>query len=162
MRKILFTVLTLLITATSWAQETAEIGMADAMRESAALQWPEALTPILAEFWEDRPTVLWSRRFQSGVKSWNIIMSGHALWKLRNAAREWRVGMTRFQTSDLIRAPRMDAQQKISDLVGKGLPLLNPNIREWTESNLISPYEIRWATDPDGKEHKEFWLVTDK
>ena len=55
----------------------------------------------------------------------------------------------------------MDTQQKISHLVAKGLPLLAPPIRDWTEGHLIAPRKVKLATDPDGKEYKEYWLVTD-
>jgi hypothetical protein len=49
----------------------------------------------------------------------------------------------------------------IRQSIERELPSLPPHLKCWVQSHLIEPRQITLATDPEGKAHSQFWLITD-
>lgn len=55
----------------------------------------------------------------------------------------------------------MEIAETISRFVQVSLPKVAPHLREWAEAHLVSPRKQEFASDPDGNETTQLWLVTD-
>jgi hypothetical protein len=55
----------------------------------------------------------------------------------------------------------MTTSQQISDSVNSAMPKLASHLKDWVQAHLTMPRRITLATDHDGLECAEFWLVTD-
>src|SRR5258705_11797377 len=53
-----------------------------------------------------------------------------------------------------------DIPTLIRNDIKEELPNLQKWLREWLESHIVPPRQVRLSIDPEGKQSREFWLVT--
>jgi hypothetical protein len=54
-----------------------------------------------------------------------------------------------------------EVETRIQQRVNQTLNELPEHIRRWSVAHLIAPRKVTLATDPDGEQYADFWLVTD-
>jgi len=55
----------------------------------------------------------------------------------------------------------IDTPDRISSKISESSALLAPHLRSWVDQHLVTPRQVRLATDADGTAFKNLWLVTD-